>query len=214
MRRVSSQRTRSASASSRSTRRVTSSRFPIGVAQTASGISRVSASKATAPRRSSRQRSRARPGRRGTPCIGFSASRSITSRAGSSSSSPAAANPPPITISSGRTRSRGCRARSRACGRSRSDLDRLRVALVRQPHEAVRVGGRAEASRASLVRGLAGDDTTRGGRARRSARRPRRGRSRCGRARRRADRAPVRPAPENQPAADTRPRANTDGSSR
>ncbi len=50
MRRVSSQRTRSASASSRSTRRVTSSRLPIGVAQTASGIRRgpsSSASKAT-----------------------------------------------------------------------------------------------------------------------------------------------------------------------
>ena len=37
--RVSSQSTTSASASSRSTRNVTSSRFPIGVAQTASGMS-------------------------------------------------------------------------------------------------------------------------------------------------------------------------------
>ena len=48
MRRVSSQRTTSASRSSRSTRSVTSSRFPIGVAQTASGIY-ASASNATRP---------------------------------------------------------------------------------------------------------------------------------------------------------------------
>ena len=92
--RVSSQRTSSAPRSAPSTRSVTSSRFPIGVAQTASGISSTAAPRL--PRLVCVERlerdegrsddARSRTERAGTTCTrsrpGGSASRRITSRAG------------------------------------------------------------------------------------------------------------------------------------
>ena len=95
--RVSSQRTTSASASSRSTRSVTSSRLPIGVAQTASGTGYdpLRAPRSRAGSRRSRPRRRpARPGRSG-PCRAPASAlrRATTSRAGPSRSSPAPAEP-------------------------------------------------------------------------------------------------------------------------
>ena len=115
MRRVSSQATTSASRSAASTRRVTSSRLPIGVGQT---ISRP-------PSRLGRSRSRGRPEgqpvegerrradhpslrpqiapARSGPDRGVAAARAraTAARAGSSSSSPAAITPPPTTTTWG-----------------------------------------------------------------------------------------------------------------
>ncbi len=85
--RVSSQRTTSAAASSASTRRVTSSRFPIGVAQTASGTG-PQPSAASKPTKAAPMRPAAVPSsaltRRTVLRIGSSASRRMTSCAGPS----------------------------------------------------------------------------------------------------------------------------------
>ena len=85
---------------------MTSSRFPIGVAQTASGTAgptppRRSPRTRGDPRRSGPRRSRARPARAGGPLWrGPSASRRATSRAGSKRKLAAAVPKPPPTITS------------------------------------------------------------------------------------------------------------------
>ena len=103
VRRVSSQRTRSASASSRRTRSVTSSRFPIGVAQTASGTQppRRAPRRRRARRRRGRRRSRARRGRSCTPRPRRRAPRARTTSARAEDEVAGRAKPPPMTISSG-----------------------------------------------------------------------------------------------------------------
>ena len=99
--RVSSASTTSASRSSVRTRSVTSSRFPIGVAQTASGIRQPRRRPGPAPIRPARAPRIARSIASAWPA-GASASVSTASRAdGSSRSNAATPKPPPITTISG-----------------------------------------------------------------------------------------------------------------
>ena len=167
-------------ASSRSRRSVTSSRLPIGVAQTASGISPLLRASRTrpSPRRSSRPTSRARRGRSGTSRAPTPASR------GRRRPSPdrKGTRPRPqsrrrSTISSGLkmlTRLAIPEPRCSPCPFRIST--RLRISLAGEPDEAVRVRGRPERSLRRARRRPFRTRTTRGGRSRRSDSGRRRGR--------------------------------------
>ena len=185
---------------------MTSSRLPIGVAQTASGIRppASSASNATSPAptipadvpssaRTMRTESR----------IGFSASRSSTSRAGAEQQLARGREPAADDDQLRVERvDEAAEPRAELAPDLGEDLERRRVALVGEPDEPVRVGRRPERLARELVGRLAGDvrlEVPAAAAAAEDAVVDDHDVAELGAG---ADRAAVRPAAEDQPAAD------------
>ena len=158
MRRVSSQRTTSASRSSRSTRSVTSSRLPIGVAQTASGIESASNATSPAPVRG-RPSSRARHARPAD--VSPAASSALARRHERAGAEPLEARAAEAAADDDELRLEDVAQRRDARAELVADLGerlaRLLVALRSRADEPVRVGGRPEQLPGDLVGRRPGD---------------------------------------------------------